>query len=80
MQSGVDCLKVRAEKPADQLGKVQRSFTVLQSGDNGGLQSFFIQLKLAPALAQNELLFLIGRNILGITQGSSAEGWSGTGL
>ena len=67
-ECGVDRLKVRTQKPADQLRKAQRSLAALKSGDNGRLQGIFIQLELAPAFTQNELLLLIGRNIFGITQ------------
>ena len=67
-ERGVDCLKVRAEEPADQLRKVQRGFPILQSGDNGGLQSVFVQLELPPALAKNELFLLVGRDILRVAQ------------
>ena len=44
------------------------NYPVLQSGDNGGLQSVFVQLELPPALAQNELFLLVSRDILRVAQ------------
>ena len=64
----MDRLEVGAQQSADQLGETQRGFTVLQSGDDGCLQSIFVQLELAPTLAQDELLLFIGRDILRIAQ------------